>query len=97
MTKDFYSTPTKADEKIVRESTSYGELLENLKAAQGRNGTVLMPAEPERVVTLSAPSGVERRAMRVIYPSGNNRFELFGVDEADLDAQEQAIRALYGA
>lgn len=32
---------------------------------------------------------------RVIYPFSNNRFELFGMSEMELDAQEDAIRKLY--
>jgi hypothetical protein len=31
--------------------------------------------------------------MRVVYPSGNNRFEIYGASEAELDAMEAKIRA----
>jgi hypothetical protein len=43
-----------------------------------------------------APSTPRREtAYRVTYPGGNDRIELCGVSEEELDAREQAIRAAY--
>jgi hypothetical protein len=99
MAKDFTVPSNPASEKIVREAISFTEMLERLKASQGRGDVAGAPApapEPAAAVALSADSS-QRRAYRVVYPSGNNRFEIYGVSEADLDEQEKRIRAMYGA
>jgi hypothetical protein len=35
--------------------------------------------------------------LRVVYPAGNTRVEIFGSSEADLDAQEKRLREFYGS
>lgn len=52
---------------------------------------------PATEVALPAASEPAPRAtcVRVIYPGGNDRYEIFGVSEADLDLKEQRIRAAY--
>lgn len=62
------------------------------------------PSEAERLYgretqfapqpSVPAPSANPTHS-RVIYPFSNNRFELFGMSEAELDAQEDAIRKMY--
>jgi hypothetical protein len=95
MTKDFTVPSNKTTEKIVAEATSYAEMVEGLRQAAGRGDprNAMPPVEPA-ALPLPAPM-TEAKCIRVIYPAGNSRFELYGVSEAELDAQEQRIRQLY--
>jgi hypothetical protein len=57
--------------------------------------------EAEQAVSAVVPSeaGVpsERREtfFKVIYPGGNDRYQIFGASEQEVAAKEQAIRAMY--
>ena len=55
------------------------------------------PANQEQqaaAVSLPVNAGAQTH-MRVVYPFGNSRFELYGDSEESLDAQEQRIRSMY--
>lgn len=52
--------------------------------------TVSMPS------SAPAPSG-RGKCIRIFYPLGNSRFEVYGDSEEDLDRQEAAIRRAIGA
>jgi hypothetical protein len=52
-------------------------------------------AEPQTPIMPAASASVPQNCIRVIYPSGNSRFELYGDSEESLDIQEARIRALY--
>jgi hypothetical protein len=54
------------------------------------------PANQEQQAAASLPvNPAAQTHMRVIYPAGNSRFELYGDSEESLDAQEQRIRSMY--
>ena len=94
--------------KIVEESMdgtygSYDAMREGLKAALG-----IKPASPSREdfgygadpsvplpVSPIAASGAQPTCIRVFYPGGNDRFEVWGASEAELDQKESALRAMY--
>jgi len=45
-------------------------------------------------VTAVAPA--EPTCMRVVYSGGNNRHEIYGVSEGELDTKEAQLRAMFG-
>jgi len=61
---------------------------------EGTDPRALEPEPSAALPTASTPA--PETCVRVIYPHGNARFEIFGVSEADLDAQEKKIREMYG-
>jgi hypothetical protein len=52
-------------------------------------------ASPAPVMPAARPAQAPT-CMRIIYPHGNNRFELYATSEAELDAQERQIMAMFG-
>jgi hypothetical protein len=60
-----------------------------------RQENAYAPITPQPAAPLPVPSSGSH--IRVIYPSGNSRFEIYGDSEESLDVQEQRIRALYGS
>jgi len=81
-----------AFDKKINESRDVLDVLEACR-------TFVAPAQPEPAPASPAASAPPAPAnyIRVIYPSGNARFELYGVSEDDLDTQEQRIREMYGS
>jgi hypothetical protein len=58
----------------------------------------LNPDAVERPAASTMPDSrpaAEPTCMRVIYPHGNDRIELFGNSESELDQKERLIRAMY--
>jgi len=53
------------------------------------------PAQTAVPLPARATSPAAENFLRVIYPHGNMRVELVGIDAADVDEQERRIRALY--
>jgi len=51
--------------------------------------------QPATEVSLPA-SPAQETCVRVVYPHGNDRFEIFASSEAELDMKEAAIRAIFG-
>jgi hypothetical protein len=49
---------------------------------------------PLSVAQIAAPAAAPT-CIRVIYPGGNDRFEITGTSEAELDQKESALRAMY--
>jgi hypothetical protein len=111
VSSNFMTKTTPAQEKLVNDSLSmdndigaaYERMKANLRDSLGlpapnnyvddADSRVVMPAAA--AVQSGPVPNPEARCIRVIYPRGNSRFELYGVDESDLDQQEQKIRALY--
>ena len=61
---------------------------------EGTDPRALEPEPSAALPTTSTPAPAN--CMRIFYPSGNSRFEIYGVSEADLDEQEKRIREIYG-
>lgn len=69
-----------------QESLLYGVIV-NPGARQMPQSDSPMPAQPQAAPTCS----------RVVYPHLNDRYELTGSSEAELDAQESRIRQMFGS
>ena len=92
-------------ERIVAETTkneaygSYENMKNQLRAAlkMPNPATEGLEMPPTSAATAAFPSPVATTGshIRVIYPSGNSRFELYSDSEEGLDLQEARIRALY--
>jgi len=50
------------------------------------------PSEPPQVAMPAGPD----TCIRVVYPGGNTRCEIYGTSEEALDAQETKLRAMFG-
>jgi hypothetical protein len=96
---------TKSFQRQIEEATTPAELREiciNQKVASGeliqdRDGTVRVPVvEPAPAApAMPADTGAQQRFGRVIYPHGNDRYEIFAESQEALDAKEANIRAAY--
>jgi hypothetical protein len=95
MSTDATSESNKTLDEIILNAKNTSEMVENLRqyniGIASRELTVPPPAPPPVAPSAPAP----RNAVRFVYPSGNMRFEIHGVNEADLDRQEEAIRKIY--
>ncbi len=101
---------TDAIDKKVMGSTNFEQLRESLLQELEKQGTiqrdrtdaygvrVVGPVETDAPLQTDAPlpAGVDHnRVFRVVYPSGNNRFEIYGANDAELDERERQIRAMF--
>jgi hypothetical protein len=84
------STP--AIDKAMRECNDPSELQERLHQAIG---DVSMTAPVTSAPLSHAMPGREPTHSRFIYPHLNDRFEITGFSEAELDEKERQIRSLY--
>jgi hypothetical protein len=83
-------TPAEIREICVNRSVANGELI------QDRDGTVRPVVEPAPAApAMPADTGAQQRFGRVIYPHGNDRYEIFAESQEALDAKEANIRAAY--
>jgi hypothetical protein len=96
-------------DRTVNESTNFEDMREALKTEltmqgiitrnreDGNYGAQLVPgyhAEPAAEVSVpEAPRA--QNCVRVVYPKGNDRYEIFGASEQELDLKEAQIRSLY--
>jgi hypothetical protein len=108
MSESFISKNTPSLDKIVNDATTQGEdigaAFERMKAElRGAMGMTAPPSENEVLYgrsTLPAQTPLPVQSsgshIRVVYPSGNSRFEIYGDSEESLDLQEARIRAMYG-
>jgi hypothetical protein len=55
-------------------------------------GIVLPVAQP---AVMPESSSAPQNCTRVVYPHGNDRFEIYAATEEELDRKEAALRALY--
>jgi hypothetical protein len=60
-------------------------------------GVRLLPGSAQERVPVAVAARVDHdRVFRVVYPSGNNRFEIFGADQKELDEKERQIYSICG-
>jgi hypothetical protein len=91
--------------RIVAETTkneaygSYENMKNQLRAALKMPNPATegleMPPTPAATAALASPVATTGSHIRVVYPSGNMRVELYGDSAESLDLQEARIRALY--
>jgi len=99
----------KALDEVIRNSTSVAEMREAMLTTLAAQGVVVRDRQDAYDVRLTssqqpAPSPPaasaepvdHNRVSRFIYPvnHGNDRYEIFGADEAELAEKERQIRAL---
>jgi hypothetical protein len=84
-------TPAEIREICINREVAQGKLM------QDRDGSVHVPvAEPAPAApSMPADTGAQQRFSRVIYPGGNDRYEIFAESREALDAKEANIRAAY--
>jgi hypothetical protein len=102
--------PSAATDKIANESVSFEGLREAMKSELEKQGVIVRgPLEDggwgaqlgpgyhaEPAVEVSLPEASRpQNCVRVIYPHLNDRFEIFGASEQELDLKEAQIRSLY--
>jgi hypothetical protein len=51
---------------------------------------------PPAVSSLPAARPTPEPCFRVVYPHGNDRYEIYGATEEELNQKEAALRAMYG-
>jgi len=101
--------PSAAVDKIVNDSTDFENMRERMKVELEKQGVLVRnpldggfgvqlnpgyrPAEPAPVPEPEAPRA--QNCVRVVYPKGNDRYEIFGASEQELDLKEAQIRSLY--
>jgi hypothetical protein len=97
-------------EEAINSATTQSELRELMIAAMERSGmTVPRTRDDEfniRLTPQAAASSApvmpavrltqEPTVYRVIYPSGNDRYEISGTSEQELDQKEARIRSMFG-
>lgn len=110
MSEDFTSKIRNPElENAISQARTSGELRELMLQELARQGQIVRTrdefdirqgpragapeAQPAPSLPVARPQ--EPTFMRVVYPHGNVRAELYGVSEEDLDRQEAAIRAIY--
>ena len=108
MSENFMRPNTPGLTKIVEDALdggygSYDAMREGLKQALGMKpadptredfGYGASPSEPLFAPQIAAASAA-MTCIRIVYPGGNDRFEITGTSEAELDQKESALRALY--
>src|ERR1700749_3682391 len=98
MPQDFVIRSNSTLDKICGSATSVENMKAQMHAALERSGSIVHDRDGN-VVGQTAETVLERnvgRCMRLVYPSGNDRFELYADSEDDLDRKEAALRAMYG-
>lgn len=96
MPTDFIAKPTAAFSRLADQATDASDFVNNLKLLGERNrNSTPAQQEPAPVVPLPADPAQDT-CMRVIFPRGNNRVELYASSEEELDQKERQIRALFG-
>jgi hypothetical protein len=94
-------------DKAVQESESFESMRERMKTVMESQGVITRTREEGqygahltgRHASLPVPAAAQAREdfkySRVIYPHQNDRFEISGASEAELDAREAQIRAMF--
>ena len=96
--EDALSTATTNDElrqTLINTLISQGQVV-HLRDSEYNNHLIMgQPSEPQPAVVMSANRPPDT-CIRVVYPGGNTRCEIYGTSEEALDAQETKLRAMFG-
>jgi len=84
-------TPSDLREKMLQTLAAQGTVVRS-RDDQFNNRLVIRQPEPQPAVALPANPAT---CVRTIYPAGNNRFEIYGASEQELDEKERQIRAMF--
>jgi hypothetical protein len=80
-------------ETLLATLVSQGQIVRTRDSEFNTHLVMRQPSEPSPAVTLPANPAT---CVRTIYPAGNNRFEIYGTSEMELDERELQIRAMFG-
>jgi hypothetical protein len=99
-------------ENVINQARTVGELREMMLQELERQGQVVRTREsefdlrrgpragaPKAQPALSLPAArpaAQPTCYRVLYLHGNDRLEIYGLSESELDQKEAALRAMYG-
>jgi hypothetical protein len=99
-------------ESVISQARTSAELRESMLQELARQGQIVRTREDEFDIRRGPRAGAldaqpapslsavrpaqEPTCFRVIYPHGNDRIELYGLSEHELDQRETALRAMYG-
>jgi hypothetical protein len=105
---EFMKSNSRIDEAILKakDASELREILDHVLGQQGvstrgqsgvfdRTADAEVPSASETSPSPSFVAGGQGRLVRMFYPYGNARFEIYGATEGELDSQESAIRAMY--
>jgi hypothetical protein len=106
---EFLKSNKQLDE-IISSATNFESLREVMKSQLQKDGVIardaesleygsrLLPGSQRTEPTSSVPlpaSPAPATCVRVVYPHLNERYEIHGASEAELDAREAKIRAMF--
>ena len=101
MTMEFTVPSNKTTEKIVREAQSFQEMVEGLKQAAGRHSdywevpvAAPQPSREQVIASLTTKNAGDEDC-RFCYPYKNERYELWGKNEQELDEKQKQLESLY--
>ena len=97
MPQDFVIRSNSTLDKICGTATSVEDMKAQMHAALERSGAIVTDRDGNVTGQLAQPAFGRNvgRLTRVIYPGGNDRYEIFADTEEGLDAKEATIRAIY--
>ncbi len=103
MTENFVRPPSPTLHEIILKASRASETIsENVAMMKASLRAVTPPpSETDRLYGASAPvapvpaANPDARCSRVLYLHGNDRMEIWGVSEQELDAHESRLRAFY--
>jgi hypothetical protein len=109
MSENFTNPSSRQIDELFRNCRNVEDVRELAKRGLENSGVISRSRDGETILndtpgapppfsppsTASAPQNVGRFS-RVIYPHGNDRYELFGDSVGELDVKEARIRRLYG-
>jgi hypothetical protein len=90
------TTPEEIRELVIGSGSRHGVLTRERDGSLTLNdpSQYVAPA-PVQPMMPQSDDPASFKCWRVIYPHANDRFELFGASEAELDEKEKTIRAMY--
>jgi len=89
-----FASSTPQFDKAISECNDPSQIREIVRDYFERDGAAPDPlAAP---VMPGARPTAEPACFRVLYPHGNDRYEIYGVSEEELDRKEKHLRAMYG-
>jgi len=95
--------------KAANEATSFQDLRETVLKGLAAEGVIVRSRtdefnnqvnpnyQPEPLAPAVPQAPAKQTSVRVIYPHLNDRFEIYGASETELDEKERQIRAMFGS
>jgi hypothetical protein len=101
---DIFLQSNKRIDEAVQSATDHASLRENMLLALEQSGSVVRPdpfnvrlahgQQPDQPAVVTPVSPAQETHSRIFYPRGNDRFEIWGGSEEELNAKEAKIRGM---